>query len=77
MGAHRWITGNLLEVVVPFEGRVFVYDLKRKKKIFAFNNRLDGTASAHVAMADWLPENYFDQSPSVLFDCPAEKNNDR
>ncbi|MEZ5920875.1 MAG: arylsulfotransferase family protein [Parvularculaceae bacterium] len=71
MGAHRWISDNLLEVVAPFEGRVLIYDLKRKKKVFAFNNRLDDTASAHVAMADWLPEGFFNRPPSAFFQCPA------
>jgi len=68
MGAHSWISDHVLEIVSPFEGRVIEFDLSAGKKIFSFNNRIRDGVSAHVAMAEWLPPDYFYEDPR-FFDC--------
>lgn len=69
MGAHSWAAADIVQIVVPYEGRVMEINLADGDAMFEFNNRITDKLSANVAMATWLPADYFTVDPSA-FACP-------
>lgn len=65
MGRHEWITPNIVQVVIPGEGRVIEVDARTDDIVFEFNNKLSPQFNGHVANAEWLPEEYFDEDPKT------------
>ena len=66
MGTHQYLPNGNVLLVVPDEGRILEVT-SHGDKVMEFNN-LSRSAryNAHVENAQWVPQNYFDQTPS----CP-------
>jgi len=75
MGAHSWVTNQVISIVTPFQARVIEFDLAAGDTIFEYNNEIREGVAAHVAMAVWLPPNYFEVDFSNLRCDPINGNN--
>ena len=65
MGKHQYLPNGNILIVVPGEGRV-VEVTSRGDKVLEFNNvsQISDEFNMHIENAMWLPEEYFDSSPT-------------
>jgi len=72
MGKHSYLDDNVLQIVVPFEGRALEFD-KNGDVILEINNLFSEDHNAFLADYTLLPENFF-TTPPAQFSCnPGEK----
>lgn len=65
MGKHQYLPNDNLLITNPGEGRIVEVD-KKGDLVFEINNlsQISIDYNVHIANAQWLPRDYFDQKPS-------------
>lgn len=70
MGQQQQITPRVWHVSVPHQGRAFEVDIETDRILFEFNNQVLEGHNGHLANSVWLPEDFFDESPTT-YSCPG------